>query len=116
MPEETTRRSFLAAAGTGVAAALAGCGGNAPDQTDTESPTDEPEGGSDDTETEESTPMAGGTLQMMATGSIQTLDPINAKGSGAGYNQYNQQLFQFPDGEYPRSRRSRRTTSCPRTA
>jgi len=45
--------------------------------------------------------MSGGTLQMMATGSIQTLDPINAKGSGAGYNQYNQQLFQFPDGEYP---------------
>lgn len=45
--------------------------------------------------------MAGGTLQMMAQGSIQTLDPINAKGSGAGYNQYNQQLLQFPDGEYP---------------
>ena len=45
--------------------------------------------------------MAGGTLQLMATGSIQALDPINAKGSGAGYNQYNQQLLQFPDGEYP---------------
>jgi peptide/nickel transport system substrate-binding protein len=38
---------------------------------------------------------------MMATGSIQTLDPTNAKGSGAGYNQYNQQLMYFPDGEYP---------------
>ncbi|QKY19454.1 ABC transporter substrate-binding protein [Halolamina sp. CBA1230] len=102
MPEQSTRRSFLAAAGTGVAAALAGCGGNAPDQTATESPTDEPAGGSDDTDTEaEGTPQSGGTLQMMATGSIQTLDPINAKGSGAGYNQYNQQLFQFPDGEYP---------------
>ncbi|GAB7012795.1 ABC transporter substrate-binding protein [Halolamina salina] len=103
MPEESTRRSFLAAAGTGVAAALAGCGGNAPDQTATESPTDEPMGGSDDTDTdtEEGTPQSGGTLQMMATGSIQTLDPINAKGSGAGYNQYNQQLMMFPDGEYP---------------
>jgi peptide/nickel transport system substrate-binding protein len=102
MPEDQTRRSFLAAAGTGVAAALAGCGGNAPDQTDTEPPTDETGGGSDDTATEGSgTPMAGGTLQTMATGSVQTLDPINAKGSGAGYNQYNQQLFQFPDGEEP---------------
>ncbi|WP_049981080.1 ABC transporter substrate-binding protein [Halolamina rubra] len=101
MPEEKTRRSFLAAAGTGVAAALAGCGGNAPDETATESPTDEPEGGSGDTDTEPGTPMAGGTLQMMATGAIQTLDPINAKGSGAGYNQYNQQLMEFPDGEYP---------------
>ena len=38
---------------------------------------------------------------MMTTGSIQTLDPINAKGSGAGYNQYNQQLMYFPDGQYP---------------
>ena len=103
MPEQSTRRSFLAAAGTGVAAALAGCGGNAPDQTATESPTDEPAGGSDDTDTEAEggTPQSGGTLQMMATGSIQTLDPINAKGSGAGYNQYNQQLMMFPDGEYP---------------
>jgi peptide/nickel transport system substrate-binding protein len=103
MPEDSTRRSFLAAAGTGVAAALAGCGGNAPDETATESPTDEPEGGSEDTATDEpeGTPQSGGTLQMMATGSIQTLDPINAKGSGAGYNQYNQQLMMFPDGEYP---------------
>ncbi|MFW5895815.1 MAG: ABC transporter substrate-binding protein [archaeon] len=105
MPKESTRRSFLAAAGTGVAAALAGCGGNAPDETDTEAPTEEPEDTSEDTDTdtdeEGSSSQAGGTLQMMATGSIQTLDPINAKGSGAGYNQYNQQLFQFPDGEYP---------------
>ncbi len=96
----------MAAAGTGVAAALAGCGGNAPDQTDTEPPTEEPETGGSDTEAdteenEDSTPMAGGTLQLMAQGSIQTLDPINAKGSGAGYNQYNQQLLRFPDGEYP---------------
>lgn len=102
MPQESTRRSFLAAAGTGVAAALAGCGGNAPDETATESPTDEPSGSSDDTDTEaDGTPQAGGTLELMATGSIQTLDPINAKGSGAGYNQYNQQLMRFPDGEYP---------------
>ena len=47
------------------------------------------------------TAAAGGTLQMLATGSIQTLDPINAKGSGAGYNQYNRSLMQFPDGHYP---------------
>jgi len=104
MPEESTRRSFLAAAGTGVAAALAGCGGNAPDETDTESPADtegsdgtEP---SDDTETNGEA-QAGGTLEMMAQGSVQTLDPVNAKGSGAGYNQYNQQLLMYPDGEYP---------------
>lgn len=43
----------------------------------------------------------GGTLQMASPGPVQTLDPANAKGSGSGYNQYNQTLFAFPDGEYP---------------
>jgi len=38
---------------------------------------------------------------MMATGAVQTLDPINAKGSGAGYPQYNESLLSFPDGQYP---------------
>lgn len=78
-------------------AAIAGCLGD-----DSSDPDSDPEdngdtgnsnGGSSDT--------SGGTLQMMATGSIQTLDPTSAKGSGAGYNQYNQQLMYFPDGGYP---------------
>jgi peptide/nickel transport system substrate-binding protein len=38
---------------------------------------------------------------MMATGSIQTLDPISAKGSGAGYDQYNRSLMEFENGLYP---------------
>jgi len=38
---------------------------------------------------------------MMATGAVQTLDPINAKGSGAGYPQYNESLLDFPNGQYP---------------
>ena len=38
---------------------------------------------------------------MMATGSIQTLDPINAKGSGAGYDQYGRSLMEFNNGLYP---------------
>ena len=38
---------------------------------------------------------------MMATGSIQTLDPINAKGSGAGYDQYGRSLMEFRNGLYP---------------
>jgi peptide/nickel transport system substrate-binding protein len=38
---------------------------------------------------------------MMAEGSIQTLDPINAKGSGAGYDQYGRSVMEFTDGLYP---------------
>ncbi|WP_459193730.1 ABC transporter substrate-binding protein [Halosimplex sp. J119] len=113
MPEKQTRRRFLTAAGAGAAAALAGCTGN-----DTSTPTDgdgtegsaggdgdgSGDGGDGETDGSDSSGNeggAGGTLQMMATGSVQTLDPINAKGSGAGYNQYNKSLMEFPNGEYP---------------
>jgi len=88
MSGDTTRRGFLTAAGTGVAAAIAGCSSS----SDTTTSDD----GGDDTQTS-----GGGTLEMMATGSIQTLDPVNAKGSGAGYNQYGAPLMRFPDGLYP---------------
>ncbi|WP_415379250.1 ABC transporter substrate-binding protein [Halosimplex sp. TS25] len=113
MPEKQTRRRFLTAAGAGAAAALAGCSGN-----DTSTPADggdgsdggdgvdgsdgsSGDGGDSETNDTQSGGSAGGTLQLMATGSIQTLDPINAKGSGAGYNQYNKPLMEFPDGQYP---------------
>ncbi|MFW5919882.1 MAG: ABC transporter substrate-binding protein, partial [Halanaeroarchaeum sp.] len=112
MPRDTTRRGFLTAAGAGTMTAIAGCGGNSeptdqdtPAQNDSGDNTDEetPEPADDMDDSTEETPAdsGGGTLQMMATGSIQTLDPTNAKGSGAGYNQYNQQLMYFPDGQYP---------------
>ncbi|MFC7141148.1 ABC transporter substrate-binding protein [Halosimplex aquaticum] len=90
MPEKQTRRRFLTAAGAGAATVLAGCTGD-----DTSTPGDGSDGG-------DATEGSGGeTLQLMATGSIQTLDPINAKGSGAGYNQYNKSLMEFPNGQYP---------------
>jgi peptide/nickel transport system substrate-binding protein len=116
MPEKQTRRRFLTAAGAGAASLLAGCG------SDTSTPTDGSGGGSDgssgdgsdgssgdgsDSSDESdgsdgtSGGSAGGVLNMMATGNVQTLDPINAKGSGAGYNQYNKSLMNFPDGQYP---------------
>jgi peptide/nickel transport system substrate-binding protein len=99
----STRRRFLTIAGTGATAAVAGCLGGG------DSSSDNGDGGSGDGGSGDGgsgdggngSSMSGGTLQMMATGSIQTLDPTNAKGSGAGYNQYNQQLLHFPDGEYP---------------
>ncbi|WP_436928700.1 ABC transporter substrate-binding protein [Halosimplex halobium] len=116
MPEKQTRRRFLTAAGAGAASLLAGCG------SDTSTPTDGSGDGSDgssgdgsdgsagdgsDSSDESdgsdgtSGGSAGGVLNMMATGNVQTLDPINAKGSGAGYNQYNKSLMNFPDGQYP---------------
>jgi len=97
MPEKQSRRSFLAAAGTGAVAALAGCGGGG-DDDDTTTTTTSP---SDDDTTTTTTTQSGGTLQMAATGPVQSLDSINAKGSGAGYPQYNLQLFQFPNGSFP---------------
>jgi peptide/nickel transport system substrate-binding protein len=102
MPEESTRRSFLTAAGTGLAAALAGCGGNAPDEqtTDTESATPTSSETATATPTEEKT-FTGGTLQMASPGPVQTLDPAAAKGSGAGYNQYAESLMEFPNGDLP---------------
>lgn len=102
MPEQSTRRSFLTAAGTGLAAALAGCGGNAPDEqsTDTESATPTSSETATATPTEDKT-FTGGTLQMASPGPVQTLDPANAKGSGAGYNQYAESLLTFPNGDLP---------------
>ncbi|MFC7114468.1 ABC transporter substrate-binding protein [Natronoarchaeum sp. GCM10025703] len=95
MTRDTTRRGFLTAAGAGALAAAAGC-----TESDEPSPTDDPSS-SDPSNSSTTSNSGGDSLQMMATGSIQTLDPISAKGSGAGYNQYNQQLMYFPDGEYP---------------
>ncbi|CCQ33570.1 Dipeptide ABC transporter dipeptide-binding domain containing protein [Halorhabdus tiamatea SARL4B] len=112
MPRDTTRRGFLTAAGAGAMTAVAGCGANS-EPTDQDTPAQNDPGDESAEETPESTVdtdhsteeatthSGGGTLQMMADGSVQTLDPINAKGSGAGYNQYNQQLMYFPDGHYP---------------
>ena len=103
MPEETTRRTFLAAAGTGAAAALAGCAGNQPDETDTAEPTES--GTPEPTDTQTATPdersYTGGTLQMAAGGPIETLDPAAGKGSGAGVNQFSGALMTFPDGDLP---------------
>ena len=128
MSRDTSRRGFLTAAGAGVATALAGCSsgpsegdgstsaatetsgsgrGETSDSTEASSSSEEETDPSAETSesteerTEGTAENTGGTLQLMATGSIQTLDPINAKGSGAGYNQYNQSLMQFPDGLYP---------------
>ncbi|ELZ28922.1 family 5 extracellular solute-binding protein [Halosimplex carlsbadense 2-9-1] len=124
MPEKQTRRRFLTAAGAGAASLLAGCG------SDTSAPTDGSGDGSDedgsgdgstgsdgadggdgsdgsmddsesDDDSEETSGGSGGVLNMMATGNIQTLDPINAKGSGAGYDQYGRSLMEFTDGQYP---------------
>lgn len=107
---EKTRRQFLTATGVGAVTAVAGCQGNPAQggattteddgsEATTES-ADEPEETDADQETETES-SGGGTLQMMATGSIQTLDPINAKGSGAGYDQYGRSLMEFDDGTYP---------------
>jgi len=96
MPEDTTRRGFLAAAGVGAATALAGCSGGGNEDTTTST---------DDTQNNDNTQntggSSGGTLQMMATGAIQSLDPINAKGSGAGYDQYGRSVMEFRNGIYP---------------
>ncbi|MFB6153722.1 MAG: ABC transporter substrate-binding protein [Halodesulfurarchaeum sp.] len=98
MPEKTSRRKFLAAAGTSTIAALAGCGGGGDSGNTTTT------GGGQDTTTgtDQTTTTEGETvLQMASTGPIQTLDPINAKGSGAGYDQYGRSLFEFENGTYP---------------
>jgi peptide/nickel transport system substrate-binding protein len=113
MTSERTRRGFLTAAGTGVAAALAGCSANEPGGTPTDAPTDAPteaDSGGDETEAptdtatatpEEEQEYTGGTLRLASPGPIQTLDPVNAKGSGAGYNQYQESLMTFPNGDLP---------------
>ena len=102
MPNDTTRRGFLTAAGVGAATALTGC--QSGPSEDNATATDESSTNQDsnnDTTDSGGTPTTGGTLQMMATGSIQTLDPINAKGSGAGYDQYGRSLMEFENGTYP---------------
>jgi len=105
MSDERTRRGFLTAAGAGVATVLAGCSGSpASEDTSTEGDGSSGDGTSGDGEStpeDTGTPMSGGTLQMLATGSIQTLDPINAKGSGAGYDQYGRSVMEFNNGLYP---------------
>ncbi|WP_435064938.1 ABC transporter substrate-binding protein [Halobaculum sp. EA56] len=102
MSEDTTRRRFLTAAGSGVAAALAGCSGNQPNEQSTEADT----ATQTPVDTATATPepeksYTGGTLRMASPGPIQTLDPVNAKGSGAGYNQYQESLMTFPNGDLP---------------
>jgi len=118
MSDERTRRGFLTATGAGVATVLAGCSGS-PANEDEDTPTDgggdgtsdgddgsdgsDGDGTSDGDSTPEDTSTAsgGGTLQLMSSGTIQTLDPINAKGSGAGFIQYGLSLLEFPNGQYP---------------
>ncbi|MFC7070283.1 ABC transporter substrate-binding protein [Halobaculum lipolyticum] len=102
MSEDTTRRRFLTAAGSGVAAALAGCSGNQPNQESTEADT----ATATEVDTATATPeperqFTGGTLQLASDGPVQTLDPVSAKGSGAGYNQYNSTLMTFENGDLP---------------
>jgi len=104
MRDQTSRRRFLTAAGSGVAAVLAGCGSGAPDdEGSSDTATDATDTDQDTaTATEEpETQYTGGTLQMASPGPVQTLDPINAKGSGAGYNQYQESLMRFPNGDLP---------------
>jgi peptide/nickel transport system substrate-binding protein len=84
---------------------VAGCssGPTTDDETTTGNGGDGGGGGGDGGDEETSSDPSGppGTLRMMATGSIQTLDPINAKGSGAGYDQYGRSLMEFRNGLYP---------------
>ena len=102
MSEDTTRRRFLTAAGSGVAAALAGCSGNQPDEQSTDTATETPSSTDTATATPESErEYTGGTLQLASDGPVQTLDPVNAKGSGAGFNQYNSSLMTFENGDLP---------------
>lgn len=98
MLENSTRRGFLTVAGVGTVTALAGCQGDGSSPTESSDGGDETSNGSSTTTSEDG---SDATLRLMATGAIQTLDPINAKGSGAGFNQYGESLMAFPDGQYP---------------
>jgi peptide/nickel transport system substrate-binding protein len=98
----SSRRKLLRVMGAGAAISLAGCGGNQPD--DTPAATDEPEDTDEDTATptpEQTKTYTGGSLSLASPGPVQTLDPVNAKGSGAGYNQYQESLLNFPNGDLP---------------
>jgi peptide/nickel transport system substrate-binding protein len=108
MSDGSTRRRFLAIAGTTGVTALAGCGGNAPseEETATDTPTETQEGlDTDQTESEETTEdeaeYTGGTLRLASSGRIQTLDPAGAKAAGSGYNQYQEPPMKFVNGDLP---------------
>jgi peptide/nickel transport system substrate-binding protein len=108
MSQGKTRRRFLTAAGAGAVATIAGCSsGPSNDEETATSSGDGGDGGDgggdggDGGDEQEQVSGPEGTLRMMATGSIQTLDPINAKGSGAGYDQYGRSLMEFENGLYP---------------
>jgi peptide/nickel transport system substrate-binding protein len=110
MPDDTTRRRFLALAGASGVSTLAGCGGNAPSEEDaaTTAPEETQEGIDTDqteTESEETTEdeeeFTGGTLRLASAGQIQTLDPAGAKAAGSGYNQYQEPPMKFENGDLP---------------
>jgi len=101
MSDSNTRRGFLTIAGTGAVTALAGCQGEPPESDTSESTDDGQSGGTTESETTNSASGPSDTLRLMSSGPIQSLDPINAKGSGAGFSQYGESLFTFPDGQYP---------------
>ncbi|MFB6152118.1 MAG: ABC transporter substrate-binding protein [Haloarculaceae archaeon] len=127
MEDDQTRRRFLTAAGASAVTVIAGCtgGGNSTPTDEGDGASNGGDGGGSDGGGDgasggdgggdgESTGTggdggdgtataggSGGTLQMMASGAIQTLDPINAKGSGAGYDQYGRSLMEFENGIYP---------------
>lgn len=106
-----TRRGFLTAVGTGVATALAGCGGNPPSEEPSptagdRTPTETPPPTDTATPTAAEAAQTGGTLRLPSVGKIQTLDPVNAKVSSApislgGFNQYQSSLTTFPNGRLP---------------
>ena len=102
MSEDTTRRGFLTVAGAGAATALAGCSsGPTEESTESDGSTDGDGDSTDSSGSDGGPESVSNTLQMMSPGPIQTLDPISAKGSGVGFNQYGKSLMGFPDGQYP---------------
>ena len=102
MSEDTTRRGFLTVAGAGAATALAGCSsGPTEESTESDGSTDGDGDSTDSSGSDGGPESVSNTLQMMSPGPIQTLDPISAKGSGVGFNQYGKSLMGFQDGQYP---------------
>jgi len=100
------RRKFLAAAGSGAAALVAGCSGGGSEDTATETEGDDTGGGddgtateTDDMSTEDST---GGTLQLSLF-QQEVLDPVAVKGKNSGGASW--QLFEpvvaFKNGTLP---------------
>ncbi|MFB6193962.1 MAG: ABC transporter substrate-binding protein [Halobaculum sp.] len=100
MPDDQTRRKFLTGAGAGVAAAVAGCAGGEPTQTETGTPTSSEMDGTETTETTSGTDaQTGGTLRTAITGKIESLDPV-IKGTG-GVNQWSESLMDYENGKLP---------------